>query len=72
MYYVVLYLYSMYCMYLNPTHRVANKFVSLSLSLTFSPKVVWRLGRTNIDGLAANYELVVALKCVYAAFNNNY
>ena len=24
----------MYCMYLNPTHRVANKLVSLSLSLT--------------------------------------
>ena len=33
MYYIVLYLYCMYCMYLNPTHRVANKLVSLSLSL---------------------------------------
>ena len=25
-------MYCMYCMYLNPTHRVANKLVSLSLS----------------------------------------
>ena len=32
MYYIILYLYCTYCMYLNPTHRVANKLVSMSLS----------------------------------------
>ena len=30
LYCIILYLYCMYCMYLNPTHRVANKLVSLS------------------------------------------
>ena len=33
LYYIILYLNCMYCMYLNPTHRVANKLLSLSLSL---------------------------------------
>ena len=33
----------MYCMYLNPTHRVANKLVSLSLSLSFVNRSLIRL-----------------------------
>ena len=40
-------MYCMYCMYLNPTHRVANKLVSLSLKLKDREECQQDSGKSN-------------------------